>query len=286
MSGQSAEAKNIASFFKDPDASSVISVRAQQIAAPVVRGQDITVDEQMQGGGTRALHFVLDRSPSMEPVAQMLLADFNNELIAGIIEAREDDTSVLRIGGTSFSSDITPIWVQGGIAYHALDKLPKLTVAEYDVANGCGTALHAAILDAVTRATKYAADLQSSGQGAPDIDIVILSDGANNENPRLPDSVKQVVVGANKQRIRFIYFYFETGDGLADPKGYAQKELGIDGENIQVFSMKSGESQSDRRKRFRRMVRVMSRVSASKGQSAVQAAAAAAAAPNAADDDL
>ena len=35
---------NIASFFNDPAASDAITLRAQQIAAPVVSGQAITVD--------------------------------------------------------------------------------------------------------------------------------------------------------------------------------------------------------------------------------------------------
>ena len=61
--------------------------------------------------------------------------------------------------------------------------------------------------------------------------------------------------------------------------------MGFDGENIMIFSKKGGESDSEYRSRFRRMMRVMSKVSASKGTSAVNAAAAVVNNPGNFDDD-
>jgi hypothetical protein len=86
--------------------------------------------------------------------------------------------------------------------------------------------------------------------------------------------------------VRFVFFYFETDWGLKDPKGYAIDELGFDGENVVVFEKKRGESDDDRAKRFRRMLQVMSRVSASKATSAVQAAAVQQATVEEDDEDL
>ncbi|TSC72355.1 MAG: hypothetical protein G01um101470_349 [Parcubacteria group bacterium Gr01-1014_70] len=269
----------IAAFFKDPDASSVVGLKASQIVAPIVRGEDVKPEELMMGGGLRVVHFILDRSPSMEPVGDMLREDFNKEFIAAVKEAREDDISVLRIGGTSFSSDITPIWkgkdTSGAdVYYHSLDNLPALTRAEYDPERGYATALHEAILDGTARALKSAADQQGKTGTAPDVDVVTMTDGANNCSPIDPSVVKDMVTGANKRRVRHIFFYFQTDMGLNDPKAYAINELGYDGENVMVFEQKPGETSVERRKRFRRMMRVMSRVSASKGMSAVKAAAA------------
>ena len=265
--------QNIASFFRDPDASSVITIKAQQIAAPVVRGEDVTTEELMMGGGIRIVLYVLDRSPSMEEAGNMLLSDFNQELVPAIQEAREDDISALRIGGTSFSSDITPIWEKGGIYFHSLDNLPSLTKSEYDPSSGYATALHEAIIDGSTRVMKYAAEEQAKTGIAPDVDIIVLSDGANNCLPGDPSSVRQVIEGRDKNRVRYAFFYFETDWGLDDPAGYG-REMGFDPEDIQIFAKKQDETPLERRKRFRRMMRVMSRVSASKNTSAVQAAAA------------
>ncbi|TSC80757.1 MAG: hypothetical protein G01um101429_66 [Parcubacteria group bacterium Gr01-1014_29] len=281
----------IAAFFKDPDASSVVGLKASQIVAPIVRGEDVRPEELMMGGGLRIVQFVLDRSPSMEPVGNMLREDFNTEFVPAVKEAREDDISVLRIGGTSFSTDIEPIWKGKGLSgvteyYHSIDNLPALTRAEYDPERGYTTALHDAILDGTARALKFAADQQQKTGTAPDVDVIVLTDGANNCNPRDPAVVKDMVVGANKRRVRFIFFYFETGDGLENPKDYAVSELGFDGENVMEFKQGPGETKEERRKRFRRMMRVMSRVSASKGMSAVQAAATQQVATATDDEDL
>lgn len=276
--------QNIASFFKDPSASSVITTKAQQIAAPVVRGEDVTVEEMMMGGGLRVVLFILDRSPSMEDVGDMLLEDFNAELVPAIREARQDDVSTLRIGGTSFSSDIiTPIWKKSGVYFHSLENLPPLTKVDYDPSRGYATALHEAIIDGSTRAIKYASEEQARTGIAPDVDIIILSDGANNRPPHNPASVRTVIEGRDKNRVRFAFFYFETDMGLDDPANYG-RELGFDPEDIQVFAMKPGETREERRRRFRCMMRVMSRVSASKGTSAAQAAVAVSAASD--DEDV
>jgi len=269
----------IAAFFSDPNGSSVVSAMASQIVAPMVRGEDVKPEELAMGGGIRVVMFVLDRSPSMEPVGDLLLTDFNSEFVPALKAARADDTSVLRIGGTSFSSDITPIWVcqdptGNDLYFHELDKLPQLTVADYNPRAGWSTALHEAILDGTARALKFGADQQAKMGTAPDIDVVILTDGRNNCDPLDPAVVKTMITGANRTQMRFSFFYFQTDLGLKDPEVYAVDELGIDGENVQVFKAKPNESPTDRRKRFRRMMRVMSRVSASKGTSAVQAAAA------------
>ena len=265
--------KEVGNFFNDLDASSIISLRGQQITAPMVSGAAITIEEMMMGGGVRIVMHVFDRSPSMEPVAHLFYSDFNEEYVPAIREAREDDISALRIGGISFSSDLTPIWERGGEFFHKLEDLPPLTKAEYNPSGGWGTALHAAILDAYARALAHAQQIKRDTGIMPEIDIVVLSDGANNDSPLDPAEVRKVVTGSKKELVRFVFFYFQTDWGLRDPKGYAVNDLGFDGENVMIFETNLNESLADRRKRFRRMLRVMSKVSASKGTSAVKAAA-------------
>jgi hypothetical protein len=266
--------KEISGFFDNLEASSIVSLKGQQITAPMVSGAAITPEEMMMGGGVRVVMHVLDRSPSMEDVGRILLNEFNEEYVAAITEAREDDIATLRIGGISFSSDITPIWEQNGEYFHKLEDLPPLTKKEYDPSKGWGTALHAAILDGYARALGQAQQVKRDTGIMPEIDIVILSDNANNESPLDSTEVYKVVTGSNRGLVRFSMFYFETDLGLDDPKAYAVNDLGFDGENVQIFEKKSNETPEERKSRFRRMMRVMSRVSASKNTSAVKAAAA------------
>lgn len=265
----------IAGFFTDPDASSAVVMAADNVAAPVVQGAVLTEDELSTGGGLRVVYFVKDRSPSMDPVADDLRNGFNNDFVPAVKEAREDDIAALRIGGLSFSSDITPIWqVRGGDAIHTLEDLPKLTLADYDPSRGLGTALHQAIIDGTANAMRYAAEVQADTGLDVDVDIIILTDGANNCEPRDPSEVKRIITGRDKTRVRYVFFYFQTDWGLDDPKGYAINDLGIDAEQVESFPAKPNETEQERRHRFRQLMQVLSRVSAAKNTSAVVATAA------------
>ncbi|MDD5289845.1 MAG: VWA domain-containing protein [Patescibacteria group bacterium] len=268
---------DIAAFFKDADGSSIISLASKQITAPMIQGTAVTLDELSMGGGLRVVYYILDRSPSMADVGPLLLKGFNEDLVPAIKEAREDDISTLRIGGSSFSSDITQIWgrPENGktIYFHELEKLPLLTSAEYNPSRGWATALHAAIIDGCAKAMAYAGELRKEYGIQPEVDVIVLTDGANNEPPNDLQPVQSVITGSRKDLVRFVFFYFQTKGGLADPEGYA-RELGFDPENTQVFAKKKSETDKEYKSRFRRMMRVMSRVSASKGTNAVQAASA------------
>jgi hypothetical protein len=263
----------IAAFFQDPDASSAVVMAANQIAAPLVQGATLTIDETAMGGGLRVVFFVIDASPSMEDVADGLRDGFNNDFVTAVRAAREDDISALRVGGIAFSSGAPkPIWVASdGTHFHPFDQLPELTTKDYDPTRGWGTALHRAILDGTAQALKYAAELQLQTGMDVDVDIVILTDGANNDNPHSPASVKKMITGRDKTRVRYVFFYFQTDYGLDDPKDYAVHDLGIDGEQVQSFMAKPGETPQQRAARFRALMQVLSKVSAARNTSAVVA---------------
>jgi hypothetical protein len=276
VSTNSGLSPEIASFFQDPDASSAVVLAAQQIAAPVVKGATLTADETMMGGGVRVVYFILDASPSMDPVANALRNGFNNDFVPAVKAAREDDISALRIGGCAFSSGSpTPIWKgPNGDYFHAIDELPQLSTREYDPNNGWGTDLHRAITEGSATAFRYAGELQQQTGMDVDVDIIILSDGANNGQPTDPRDVKQMIKGRDVTRVRYVFFYFDTEWGLSDPKGYATRDLGIDGEQVESFDRKPNETPAEQAHRFRRLMAVMSRVSAARNTSAVVATAA------------
>jgi hypothetical protein len=275
--------REIQSFFQDPDASSAVVLAAAQIAAPMVRGTSLTMAETMLGGGLRVTYFIVDGSPSMLVVAALLRDGFNHDFVPAVRAAREDDISALRVGGVVFSSGSPkPIWVGAdGSHFHPFDKLPELTVADYDPRRGYGTALHRAIVEGSAQAFKYAGELQTQTGMDVDVDIVILSDGANNAEPEDPTEARLVITGRDKTRVRYVFFYFETDWGLSvtrpssnelsELEKYATQDLGIDGEQVVAFARGVNETAEDQAKRFRALMQVMSRVSAARNTSAVVA---------------
>lgn len=268
---------DIAGFFRDPAGSSVISLHTHQIVAPVIRGHDLTEDEAMTGGGLRIVKLVFDGSGSMSKVAQLLVDSMNQDYVPALKAGRDDDIAALRIGGVAFSSDVRQIWVDGnGLAYHTLDQLPPLTLTEYF--EGGSTALHAAIIEATNLAMRYGAEQKKVTGIEPDIDIIVLSDGANTDQPRSSKPVRDLITGTKPDRVRFCYLYFNTSGqtDVDDPRHPIKLalEMGFDEEMVQGFEPKPGESRIEMQKRFRKLVQVMSKVSASKGQSATKATAA------------
>ena len=269
----------ILSMFQDPDASSAVVMAAQQISAPLIQGSPLTEEEVLMGGGVRVVYLILDASPSMFPVGQALRDGFNNDFVPAIRAAREDDVSALRVGGCAFSSGSpTPIWkgtdADGNVSYfHVFDQLPTLTKAEYDPDKGSGTALHRAITEGTAMAMSHAAAIQRETTLEPDIDIIVLSDGGNNEDMRtIPaEEVKKLVAGRNRSRVRYIGFFFETDWGMPDPDKYFINDLGFDAEQVKAFLAKPGETPEERAHRFRLLMGVMSRVSAARNTSAVVA---------------
>lgn len=265
--------KEIEGFFEDPDASSAVISVARQITAPVV-GTPLTIQETGTGGGIRVVYLGLDRSGSMHKVGDELRRSFNVDFVPAIRAAREDDVSALRVGGLAFSTNITPIWVSGGISFHSLDELPQLTTSEYDPDWYGSTALYQAILTSSANAMRYASEVQLQMGIDVEVDIITLTDGANNEPPYGIDGERQVfrlVRGSKTSRVRYSYLYFETEYGMGDPKEHAIHQLGYDPEQVETFMMKPDETPEERAHRFRRLIQVISRVSASRGTSVVQA---------------
>lgn len=280
----SQDLSDVRKFFSDPDASDAVVVVAQQIAAPLVKGTPLTMEESLMGA-PRIVYYVFDASWSMDPVAEMLREDMNTEFIDALKEAREDDVSVLRLGGASFGSEaraFVPMWCgKDGSYFHSLETLPELTDSDYKPHPDSATALNNAILEGSATALRYASELRAQSGSAVDVDIIVLSDGANNRLPEA-DAVKRVVDGTNRARVRYSALFFETPWGLrvermatghSQVEEYFVGELGFDPENVHAFTMQDGEDEKARRHRFRQMLRVMSRVSASRGTSVAVAKA-------------
>ena len=284
------EQKTIESFFQDPNSSSVVSIKAQQITAPTCKGSDLMPEELMQSGGMlRVEELNIDGSYSMEKVIAQIRDGLNKDFRDAVAEAREDDIAALRFGGLVFDDYIKPIWEENGEYFHTLENLPLLTDKNYQV-GGC-TNLHGAIIEGQTRAIKFAATQKAQFGIDPDVDNITISDGYDNINAHSADEVRQMIQGSRKDRVRNIFFFYDTaGIGMDqdNPNHPFQQALalGYDPEMIQIFEQKPGETEKEHKARFRRMMRVLSKISAAKGTSAVQAGAAVAAAEEDDEDYL
>ena len=268
---------NITALFPNPDASSIVELQAAQIVAPMVNGEGMTPDEMMTGGGVRVIKFLIDGSSSMSPIAPTLRNLISDDLPKSIMGASEDDIAALRLGGAVFSDDITPIWGKkdpegnGSTWYHAPINLPRLESREYSPETQGGmTSLYRCILEETPRAVLFADRLQAESGTQPDIDIMVISDGLNNMHPRNPDQVRTMVQGADKTRVRFCFFYFDTDVYNTDKASIEHREREI---RQMPFMAKPGETKQELHERLRRFLQMVSKTSASKGMSAVQAAA-------------
>lgn len=190
--------------------------------------------------------FFIDASPSMEPVRQLLIDTFNQDMIGGLRGASRNTANTIVVGGLAFSSSIWPLW---GGGFQKLSELPDLKLADYDPSRGNLTNLYQAQLDAITAVVSYATQVFSATNTPPRVIVAGLTDGADNLRRVDPDKVKAATAGLSKELFSFPLAVFETGERV-DGNQIA-RETGF-----QVFNFKreQNETTADVQRRFRHMV--------------------------------
>ncbi|OHA08445.1 MAG: hypothetical protein A3A44_00870 [Candidatus Sungbacteria bacterium RIFCSPLOWO2_01_FULL_60_25] len=205
--------------------------------------------EEAETDDFRVLMLMLDQSGSMEPVADDLIECVNDVLIPGLLGGALNAVGAIRVGGIVFGSNVKPLWGGGFIP---LQKLPPLTAKEYSISGA--TALHQAVLDGVTATSAYALELIHKTGSNPEVVIVVLSDGANNQAPLDPDPVYQVLSKLSPELFTLAFLGFETSERV-DFRAVAQA-MGF--RDIQESKAKPGETLDERRRRFRHLMNVFS----------------------------
>ena len=194
--------------------------------------------------------FILDRSPSMKKVRDVLIETFNEVMIDGLKGASKKTTKTIIVGGLSFSADITPLW---GGGFKKLEDLPYLTVADYNPETGSTTNLHQAQIYGITAVCAQATEVFSQTGTPPKVIVVGMSDAADNVGRAKASSVKTLVDGLSRELFQFPFAVFETWEKV-DGKQIAQ-DTGFD---VFEFKKTPGETTEDIQRRFRHMIGTLS----------------------------
>lgn len=248
--------KNIADLFKksggsiglDDESSDIIIQNLNAGTIPMCVGSPFTAEEE-ETDQFKIILPIFDASGSMDDVEQILIDEFNETLVPALMEGAKNIVGGIRMGGLVFGSDVRALW---GGGFFPLADVPKLTRKEYR-ANGA-TSLYQAVLDGITGATAYALDIRNKTGTNPEVVVIVMSDGANNQFPYDPDDVYKITSKLSKELFTLVFAGFETFENV-DFKDIA-KAIGFP----EVFEMKMapGETTEDRKRRFRHMIGVMS----------------------------
>ncbi len=212
-----------------------------------VGGTDLTAIET---DDITLLMLVLDASPSMEPVEDELIREFNETLIPALKGASSKSRQAIIIGGLVFDGRVRPLW-NGG--FLRLDEVPKLTKKDYRTGGG-STALYQAQLDALGLTAIYSARVINETNTPPKVIIAVLSDGANNCPPYDADEVKKIADKLSREIFVLAFAGFET----FEPVDFHQiaKDTGF--EAIFETKLQPGESQADKLRRLRHLIGTLS----------------------------
>jgi hypothetical protein len=218
---------------------------------------------ELESDDVTIIMFCIDASPSMEPVRNLLIETFNQEMIGGLRGAARKTANAIVVGGLAFSSRIWPLW---GGGFQKLEDLPPLTPADYDPESGRATNLFQAMLDATTAAASYATQVFQNTNTPPKVIVAVLTDGADNVGQASAADVMTVVRGLSKELWTFPMAVFETWETVN-----GRQIAAATGFDVFEFKMKSGETVADIQRRFRRMVGTFSSSVISASQTTVGA---------------
>jgi hypothetical protein len=206
--------------------------------------------DTIESDDVTVVFLVIDASPSMEPVRNLLIETVNEVMIAGLKGASRKSASEVVFGGLAFSTKIWPLW---GGGFHHLKDLPDLTQAEYDPSSGNATNLYEAMKDGITAASAYAINVFQQMATPPKVIVVTLTDGANNVGRAKPGDVKLVVQNFSQELYTFAAAVFETFEHVDGEQ--IERDSGFD---VFEFKKQPGEDIGDIRKRFRHMIGMLS----------------------------
>lgn len=230
----------------DKKSSDIIVANLNATTLPMCVGTPIN---EIETDDVTLIFFILDQSSSMKDVEQDLINGFNDILIPGLKGGSHDIVSTIEIGGLVFNHNIQPMW---GGGFQKLEDLPSLTKADYSTSGG--TALHQAVLDALTAGSVRTTQIMNELGIPPKVMFVVLSDGANNCLPQDPADVKKVADSLSNEIFVKAFAGFETWESV-DFKQIAQA-IGFG----KPFEMKKkvGEPEDEMRRRFRHLLGIMS----------------------------
>lgn len=231
----------------DKSAAGLVIANLDQNNLPMCVGAPV---DEFDSDDVTIVFFAIDGSPSMSGVEDIVIDEFNNTIIPSLKGISRKTAQTIVVGGLVFDDKIRPLW-NGG--FLKLEDVPKLTRSNYS-AGGRGTALYKGQLDAVTAVSLYTSQVIGDAAITPKTIIPVLSDGANNCAPHDPNVVKAVTSKLSTEIFVLPFIGFETMErvnfrDIANATGFPQ---------IWDIKAQAGESMTQKRKKFRQMLGVLS----------------------------
>lgn len=209
--------------------------------------------------------FALDASGSMDPVQKDVIREFNETIIPALEGASAKTRQAILVAGLAFDDRVWPLWN----GFLKLDQVPKLTSKEYRA--GGATALHQAMLDALSVSSVFSSRVISETNTPPKVIVVVLSDGANNCAPANPKDVRDVASKLSKEIFVLAFAGFETYEGV-DFRQIA-KETGFAA--VHEVKLQANETEAEKQRRFRHLIGTLSSSLVRQSQTQVTPAASA-----------
>ncbi len=232
----------------DDDAVSVVVANLNATTLPMCVGTPL---DEIESDANTIIMFVIDESPSMEPVEQEVITGFNDVIIPALRKASKKTQMGMHIGGVAFTERVRSLW---GGGFHKVEDIQPLTKRDYDTQRGSSTALHQAILDALTATSAYTATLLAGTGTPPKTIIVVLSDGANNCRPDDPDVVAALIKTFSREIFVFAFAGFQTNE----PVDFKEIARGLSFPAVMELKKEPGEDDATIQRRFRHLIGTVS----------------------------
>lgn len=251
------QSKNLLTMFKqqgagdiglDQQTTDMVIANLNANTLPMCVGAPV---DEFESDDVTIIFFALDGSPSMSPVEDVLIDEFNNTIIPALKGVNRKTAQTIVVGGLVFDDKVRPLW-NGG--FLKLDDIPTLTKKNYNTDSGWGTALHKAQIDALSAVSVYTSTVIGEAGITPKTIVVTLSDGANNQPPSSPNAVYQITSKLSNEIFVLSFVGFETGERV-DFRSIAQA-TGFS--TVWDIKARANESVDEKRRKFRRMLGVLS----------------------------
>ncbi len=224
------------------------------------------MDYKKEIGQPIIFDIILDISGSMKDFYDELVFCIMNILIPALEKAGERYRGPVRIGCLLFSGKLVPAWY----GYKTLEEIRKnpLTRKMLDQDGLQGrTALYGAMKAGVLWTAATMDYMRETGRGEmPKGKLIVLTDGANNEDPLEESAVMRTVDGVGKANANAFFDkgmnnkvigFFNTNDGLSETEfKEVCKNTGFEG--LGFYEIAKGKSLAEKQASFRHYFKIFS----------------------------
>ncbi|EKE15774.1 MAG: hypothetical protein ACD_11C00106G0014 [uncultured bacterium] len=233
-------------------------VRKKMQAKPALAPTKI--DHRKETGKPIIFNVILDISGSMDDYYKELINGFNSVMIPSLKQASERARGPMRLGCLLFSEKLVPAW-RGFKTLEELGTEP-LSLNMFDQPGLKGrTALYGAMRSGIIWTASAMEHLRQNSRGSiPQGKIIILTDGANNENPLDEASVSTAFNGIEKidaKNLQPVIGFFNTSDGLTKEQFEIMvKKTGFTG--LGFYDIARGKNMKEKQASFRHQFGIFS----------------------------